>query len=466
MLFTFLPLPLLALTEPMSEIESAGEIVQNLSSFQFSFTAGILSFSLLILVSILFEKLGIKLGIPGSIFLFFVGLFSHISGFSFESFPLEELHAVALCILLFFSGLSFDRSLLRENKVLTNSINLALFGTLISMLFWSLYLLVGFSFFQGVFGYLDGIKSEFIDLIVVTVVFSIAVQDWNTFMFVSKRIKDFRTVLSNIFKIETAISASISAAVAQILVLIWLAIHPEFIVYNEWQLFLSISRGLLVGSLAGFALGFLLTLTIRHAVTSKPQLVLCAVAFTQIGYVISFSITGLGGYLCALVMGIVTSLTYRKSSTEDEIEFLVEELETLNIASDAILFFALGLGLEATSFIAHLPVAIYVWIVIIIIRPITVNLFFRSSAAKPEERRLLSFWSPKGAISMALAVTAPELLKETFGMQISGIFPESASSFSADVVCGAVLFSMIVKSFAIPKLHSRLIGSPPTNQEL
>ena len=453
------PLSLWALTEPAREIEAAGEVLESLPALHFSFPAALLSLSLLILVSILFEKLGVKLGIPGSIFLFFAGLFSHVSGFSFESFPLEELHVVALCILLFFSGLSFDRSLLRKNKVLSNSISLALFGTLLSMFFWLLYLLVGFGLFQNVFGYLEGVKGEFISLIVVTIVFSIAVQDWNSFMFISKRIDGFRSILSNIFKIETTISASISVAVAETLVLAWVAIHPEYQVLSGWHLLLSIFQGILIGSATGIALGYLLMLTIRHVVTSKPQLVLGAVAFTLIGYVVSFSITHQGGYLCALVMGIVTSLTYRKSSTEEEIEFLAEELETLNIASEAILFFAIGLGLKSTSFIAHLPVAIYVWLGIIIIRPITVNLFFKGSVAEPEERQLLSLWSPKGAISMALAVTAPELLEGTFGLEIAEIFPENAFDFSADVVCGAVLLSMIIKSLAIPKIHSQLIGN-------
>ena len=459
MFANLVPVSILALIGPATEAETAGEVHQNLPVIHFSFPAALLSLSLLILVSILFEKLGVRLGIPGSIFLFFAGLFSHLSGFSLESFPIEELHVVALCILLFFSGLSFDRSLLRKNKVLSNSISLALFGTLLSMFFWLLYLLVGFGLFQNVFGYLEGVKGEFISLIVVTVVFSIAVQDWNSFMFISKRIDGFRSILSNIFKIETTISASISVAVAETLVLAWVAIHPEYQVLSGWHLLLSIFQGILIGSATGIALGYLLMLMIRHVVTSKPQLVLGAVAFTLIGYVVSFSITHQGGYLCALVMGIVTSLTYRKSSTEEEIEFLAEELETLNIASEAILFFAIGLGLKSTSFIAHLPVAIYVWLGIIIIRPITVNLFFKGSVAEPEERQLLSLWSPKGAISMALAVTAPELLEGTFGLEIAEIFPENAFDFSADVVCGAVLLSMIIKSLAIPKIHSQLIGN-------
>ena len=459
MFANLVPFSTLALIGPATEAETAGEVHQNLPVIHFSFPAALLSLSLLILVSILFEKLGVRLGIPGSIFLFFAGLCSHLSGFSLESFPIEELHVVALCILLFFSGLSFDRSLLRKNKVLSNSISLALFGTLLSMFFWLLYLLVGFGLFQNVFGYLEGVKGEFISLIVVTIVFSIAVQDWNSFMFISKRIDGFRSILSNIFKIETTISASISVAVAETLVLAWVAIHPEYQVLSGWHLLLSIFQGILIGSATGIALGYLLMLMIRHVVTSKPQLVLGAVAFTLIGYVVSFSITHQGGYLCALVMGIVTSLTYRKSSTEEEIEFLAEELETLNIASEAILFFAIGLGLKSTSFIAHLPVAIYVWLGIIIIRPITVNLFFKGSVAEPEERQLLSLWSPKGAISMALAVTAPELLEGTFGLEIAEIFPENAFDFSADVVCGAVLLSMIIKSLAIPKIHSQLIGN-------
>ena len=133
------------MTRQLTE-EGIKDVVQGVASFHFSFISALVCLSLLIVVSIIFDKLGAKLGIPGSIFLFFCGLFFHVSGYNFELFPVEEIHVVALSILLFFSGLSFDGALLRKNKVLPNSILLALFGTFLSMIFWLLYLGFGFSF--------------------------------------------------------------------------------------------------------------------------------------------------------------------------------------------------------------------------------------------------------------------------------------------------------------------------------
>ena len=58
-------------------------------------------------------------------------------------------------------------------------------------------------------------------------------------------------------------------------------------------------------------------------------------------------------------MGIVTSWFYRTYSTSGEVEFLSEELESLNIACEAVLFFAIGLGLEPALFFSHLPIDLY-----------------------------------------------------------------------------------------------------------
>ena len=432
--------------------------LDQVSQLHFSFEAGLMALSCLLILSIFAEKIGLRIGIPGSIFLFFTGLFSHVSGFSFESFPLEEVHAVALSVLLFFSGLSFDRSLLKQSRQLISSVRLAVLGTGFSMVFWLFYLRFGIGLFQSSAGYLLGVEPSIVSLMTVVIVASIAVQDWNAFAFVSGRIKGFKSILADIFKVETAISASIAVAVAELAVLLWLKLNPGFEVYQGGDLLPRIFYGICLGSAAGLVLGVMLTIVIRFLVTSNSQLVLAALAFVFAGYVLTFLVVHQGGYLCALVMGVFTSLTYRNSSTEREIVFLSKSLDSVNMASEAILFFVVGLGLDAATFFVHLPIALYAWIGIILIRPISVFLFFRGSHVPSREKMLLASFSPKGAISMALVVTAPRMLEHTFGLDVSGALTPVSFNFMADVVCGAVLISMIFKSLFVPTLHKNFVS--------
>ena len=443
---------------PAEAVTDVTERFEGLESLHFDFQSGLLAIAILLIVSIGSEKFGSKIGIPGSIILFFLGLFSHVTGFSFENFPLEEVHVVALSVLLFFSGLSFDRSLLKRNKLLSRSIQLAVFGTVLSMLFLIIYLRIGMGLFSSTVGILEGIPANIFSLISVVIVAALSVQDWNSFVFVSNQVKDFGAILTSIFKVETAISASISVAVAELAIYFWLNLNPYIEATRGGELIASIFSGIFLGAATGLVLGWLLTSVIRFLVTSKAQLILAAIAFTFLGYVLTFVIVEQGGYLCALVMGVVTSMTYRSSSTEDEIEFLSESLESVNIASESILFFAIGLGLETMHFFKHLPFAFYAWLGVILIRPIVVALFFRSDLIPIEEKKILSSFSPKGAISMALVVTAPEMLKETFSLDIVNVLPEESLTFMADTVCGAVLISMIIKSVFIPRLHKNLHG--------
>ena len=430
----------------------AEKALNSASSLQFSFQGALVFFALLVIVSTIFDKIGRKLSIPGTIFIFFLGLFSNFAGFSYETVPLEQVHIVALCILLFFSGLTFDRSLLKENKLLVSSILLALLGTVLSMIFWIFYVRYGLSFFAFV-GYVKGLEPKILTLMTVVMVYSLAVHDWNSYTFVRNRIPGFRKILANVFKIETSVSAAISLLLAELMVLAWLNVNPEYSRFAELDQFLEIIKGIVVGIFSGILMGIVLTYLIRYFVSDKPQLVLVAIGFTFLGYIISDLVVEHGGYLCALSIGISTSFTYRTESTLDEIEFLGEELESFNIASEAILFYAIGVGIQPSLFFYHLPIAIFLWIGIVLVRPICVKLFVKSESLNLEEISLLSFWSPKGAISMALVVGAPELLDEMFKVEITEIFNAEAFSLMVDSVCGAVVISMIVKSFLIPKMH-------------
>ena len=91
------------------------------------------------------------------------------------------------------------------------------------------------------------------------------------------------------------------------------------------------------------------------------------------------------------------------------------------------------------------------------VRPLTVALFFRGSSLQPDANRLLACWSPKGAISMALVVSAPALLEDVFKLEVTDLLPGSAYTFMSDVVCGAVILLMLYKSLLIPRLHPTAI---------
>jgi len=438
------------LAEPAVAVEMA--------HLHFSFETGLLGLSCLLILSILTEKLGLRIGIPGSIFLFFAGLFSHVSGFGFARFPLEEIHVVALSVLLFFSGLSFDRRLLKRSRQLLSSVWLAVFGTILSMTLWFFYLRFGFGFFQSSMGYLEGVKPGVVSLMTVMIVSSLAVQDWNAFIFVSEKIKNFGDLLADVFKVETAVSASVAVVLAELAVLLWTLLNPGFEVEIGDAVLFQIFHGIWLGAAAGCLLGFALNLVIRFLVTTSSQLVLAALAFIFAGYTFTFVVVQHGGYLCALVMGIATSLAYRNASTEADVEFLSKSLESVNIASEAILFFVVGCGLNAAAFFSHLPIALYAFIGVVLVRPVSVALFFRGTQVPAQEKFLLGAFSPKGAISMALVMTAPELIEETIGLKVTEMLSIDSFNFMADVVCGVVILSLFLKSLYVPILYRKFVA--------
>ena len=55
--------------------KAAEGLFEGITSFNFTFESALLCLSLLIILSIIFDKLGVRLGMPGSILLFFSGLF-------------------------------------------------------------------------------------------------------------------------------------------------------------------------------------------------------------------------------------------------------------------------------------------------------------------------------------------------------------------------------------------------------
>tara|TARA_B100001057_G_C22745716_1_gene909658 strand:- start:466 stop:873 length:408 start_codon:yes stop_codon:yes gene_type:complete len=99
----------------------------------------------------------------------------------------------------FFGGLSFDRSLLNRSGQLKSSVQLAVLVAVFIMAFWFFYLRLGIGIFQSWTGCLEGVKPNIVSLISMIIIASIAVQDWNLFAFISGKIKDFESIVSDIF---------------------------------------------------------------------------------------------------------------------------------------------------------------------------------------------------------------------------------------------------------------------------
>ena len=57
--------------------------------------------------------------------------------------------------------------------------------------------------------------------------------------------KIFKVVLSNVFKVETSVSAAISVALAEFLVVIWIRMNPELSIMNDFAYVPQIFKGFL-----------------------------------------------------------------------------------------------------------------------------------------------------------------------------------------------------------------------------
>jgi NhaP-type Na+/H+ or K+/H+ antiporter len=117
-----------------------------------------------------------------------------------------------------------------------------------------------------------------------------------------------------------------------------------------------------------------------------------------------------------------------------------------------------GLSVDLSQgFLPSLVAGIVLVSVVWILRPVTVALFFRgSSFLNAGEQRFLSIWAPKGAISMALAITIPDLIEKS-GIPYERVINPVSEAFVIDAVCFAVVISMLLKSLILPSLHKWLV---------
>jgi NhaP-type Na+/H+ or K+/H+ antiporter len=286
----------------------------------------------------------------------------------------------------------------------------------------------------------------------VAIAYAMAAQDWGAFSFVSKRIKGFNANVRSVFELESAVSAAMT--------LVFSACLVEYLVTKNKVDALAGMARVAVGDVAlglalGAILGACLAYAIRRFTVEHAQLSVVAIGFVLLGYALS-SLFGSGGLICSLVMGVVVSLLLNRKEDKDEREVLSVQLESINIGTEALIFFLVGLNVSPREFFFTLPVGFGVLVGIWLIRPLNVWLFFSGGTLNKRERVMLSAWNPKGAVTMALALTIPELIR-LGGVDFETVIGKIDPDLVLAAVCGAVILSMLIKSLAIPAIHSRIL---------
>lgn len=410
----------------------------------------------ILVFSIVIDRYALRIGIPGALALFGAGVaIQPMSNSAFDHRGFEDLHVIALCLLLFYSGVKICRRYFRLQQFVVPSLLLSVFGVFVVIAVGSVVMYYALSAVNA-----EYVNSEQPLLIALALAYCIAPLDWGAFSFIVKRVDRFSERVMGVLEFETAISAAMTLVIGDALFQLFTDQGTNTMASRAVDIFVgSISQGIVIGAV----LGYLLAATIKRYALERSQSIDLAIGFVMIGYGFNTWI-GQGGLVCSLVMGFVVSILLSSKETQDEKEILSVQLESINIASESLIFFMAGLAVDiSVGLLPTLFAAAILLIVVWLLRPLTVNLFFKGSEfLNGRERQFLSLWSPKGAISMALAITIPDLIEES-GIPFERVIHPVSESFIVDTVCFTVVLSMLIKSLILPSLHRRLLSAqPPT----
>lgn len=406
----------------------------------------------ILIFSIVIDRYALRIGIPGALALFGVGVaIQPMSNAAFDHKGFEDLHVIALCLLLFYSGVKICRRYFRLQQFIVPSVLISVFGVFIVIAVGSAVMYYALSAINA-----EYVTSEQPLLIALALAYCIAPLDWGAFSFIVKRVDRFSDRVMGVLEFETAISAAMTLVIGEALFQLFTDQGTSTMASKAVDIFVgSISQGIVIGAV----LGYLLAVTIKRFALERSQSIDLAIGFVMVGYGFNTWI-GQGGLVCSLVMGFVVSILLSGKETEDEKEILSVQLESINIASESLIFFMAGLAIDlSVGFLPTLFAAAILLILVWVLRPLTVTLFFRGSEfLDKRERQFLSLWSPKGAISMALAITIPDLIEES-GIPFERVIHPVSESFIVDTVCFTIVLSMLIKSLILPSLHRRLLGA-------
>jgi len=410
----------------------------------------------LMVAAVAADRWVVRWGLPGPIPLFLIGLLVPDQAFPLMSSPesLLRLDAYGASLLLFAAGFQLSRRLLRSRPLLRAGLLLALPGTLVSI---GAMALVIHAVIAGLIGlhWAPPMTPVGRHVLALSLAICLAPSDWAFFTFMTRRIPNFEPELGQLFDFEAALGSAMTLLVGAAAIDALKHLNRGAIAATVEAGGVSVLGGLALAVGSGTVLAVLMTLAVHQVAHHRSHQVVLVLGFLFLGFG-SQALVGHGGLLCALVMGMVSSLLMDRRGLGAEKQELAMEIEAINLVAEAVIFFFAGVTVVAYRLPLAICLVLALLAVLALLRPVVVALFAQGSGLSPAKQRFLGSWSAKGAMSIGLAAAAPELIHAGTRPETPVLDQFLEHGLLLEVVVGVVLISMVVQSGIVPLLHRRL----------
>ncbi|MEZ5657351.1 MAG: cation:proton antiporter [Burkholderiaceae bacterium] len=223
----------------------------------------------------------------------------------------------------------------------------------------------------------------------------------------------------------------------------------EFVQSHEWFAALQVIAWLVVCGLAfGVVCAFVLGALLRHHLVPWYLRSVVALAFVFVAFAGANSLAHESGLLAVTVMGVMLA-NMRGINVDDILDFK----ESLTLLLVAVLFITLAARLDLTAYsAANWRLAVFLALVILVIRPLAVFMATAFSKLSLAEKLLVSWISPRGIVAAVVAAL--------FALQLQQLGVADADQL-VPLVFAVIIATVVLQSATAVPIARRLGLSMP-----
>ncbi len=386
----------------------------------------LLALSVLFLLSIVAGKASSRFGVPALLLFLCVGMLcgSDGLGIQFDNIGVAQaIGTVSLCIILFSGGM--DTKINEIRPILPQGILLATIGVLLTSLITGtlIWLIFGMT-----------IKSAQMGFIASLLMASIMSSTDSASVFAILRSKGLR--LKNNLRPMLELESGSNDPMAYILVLTFIEIVKQNTVPSPWVIAGTIVMQIVIGALAGFALGKLAVFIINRLKIDNASLYpILVFAFCVFTFSLTYFLKG-NGYLAVYIGGLVignSSFQHKRST--------VGFFDGLTWLCQLLMFLTLGLLVNPHELIPILIPGLIISVVMIFIsRPISVLLCLLPFRKMDFRSKVYISWCGlRGAVPIIFAI-----------LPLAEGIPQARMIFNIVFLC--TLVSLLIQGTSLPQM--------------